>query len=154
MLRATLSHRKKVKRSAMAHDHEAVMKREAIAYWAADRVNRPVKVTAIVRNPMFWTEGFVTCYKFVAGRTLGEAERILGLPSGQLAAGAYFYEFMRLPTAAEFELKGYSQCPDGKVWSPESEYPPGLGAAQWRVQRNTYIASRLAAIVEPGGKFP
>ena len=72
----------------MAHDHEAVMKREAIAYWAADPLNRPVKVTAILRDPMLWTEGFVTCYKFVAGRTLGEAESILGLPIGELAAGA------------------------------------------------------------------
>lgn len=83
-----------------------------------------------------------------------QAESILGLPIGELAAGAYLYELMRLPTSAEFELKGYSQCPDGKPWEAGSKYPPGLGAAQWRVQRNTYIASRLAAIVEPGRKFP
>jgi len=138
----------------MVHDHEAIRKREAVAYWAANPLNRPVKVTAVVRDPMFWTEGFVTCYKFVAGRTLEETERILGLPAGELAAGAYFYEFLRLPTKDEFELKGYSQCPDGKPWEPGSKYPPGLGAAQWRIRRNTYIASRLAAVVEPGGKFP
>ena len=138
----------------MAHDHEAVLKREAIAYWESNPLNRPVKITAIVRDPMFWTEGYVTCYKFVGGKTLREAEGILGLPEGELSAGAYFYEFMRLPTANEFELKGYSQCPDGKPWQPDSKFPPGLGAAQWRVRKNSYIASRLAAIVEPGGKFP
>ncbi len=138
----------------MAHDHEAVLKREAIAYWEANPLNRPVKVTAVIRDPMFWNEGFVTCYKFVAGRTLGEAESILGLRAGELAAGAYFYEFMRLPTTDEFELKGYSQCPDGKPWKPGSKYPPGLGAAQWRIKKNTFIASRLAAIVEYAGKFP
>lgn len=138
----------------MAHDHEAVLKREAIAYWEASPLNRPVKVTAIVRDPMFWTEGFVTCYKFVGGRTLEEAERMLGLPSKELAAGAYFYEFMRLPSADEFELKGYTQCPDGKPWTRDSKYPPGLGAAQWRIKKNTFIASRLAAIVEAGGRFP
>lgn len=138
----------------MIHDHIAVLKREAIAYWEAHPLNRPVKVTSIVRDPMFWTEGFITCYKFVAGRTLAEAEKILGLPSGELAAGAYFYEFMRLPTAAEFELKGYSQCPDGKPWTVDSNYPSGLGAAQWRVKPNIFIASRLAAIVEPASKFP
>lgn len=103
---------------------------------------------------MFWTEGFVTCYKFVGGRTLPEAEQILGLPAGELAGGAYFFEFLRLPAAAEFELKGYSQCPDGKPWEPWGKYPPGLGAAQWRVMYNTYIPSRLAAIVEANGKLP
>jgi len=137
----------------MAHDHEAVLKRQVIAYWEASPHNRPVKVTAVVRDPMFWTEGFITCYKFVAGRTLEEVEKILGLPSGELGTGAYFYEFMRLPKANEFELKGYSQCPDGKPWVPGSKYPPGLGAAQWRIHKNTFIASRLAAVVEPGGKF-
>lgn len=138
----------------MAYNVEAILKREAIAYWEANPLNRPVKVTSIVRDPMFWTGGFVTCYKFVAGRTLEEAERVLGLPAGELASGAYFYEFMRLPAADEFELEGYSQCPDGKPWTPESKYPPGLGAAQWRIKPSTFIASRLAAIVEPRGKFP
>ena len=138
----------------MAHDHLAVLKREAVAYWELNPLNRPVKVTSLVRDPMFWAEGFVTCYKFIAGRTLAEAERILGLPNGELAAGAYFYEFMVQPTVEQFELKGYSQCPDGQPWTPSSRYPPGLGAAQWRIKSNTFIPSRLAAIVEPGHKFP
>jgi len=138
----------------MSHNNEAVLKREAIAYWKASLLNRPVKVTTIIRDPMFWTEGFVTSYKFVTGRTLAEAEKILGLPQSELAAGAYFYEFMRLPFANEFELKGYSQCPDGKPWTPQSKYPPGLGAAQWRVKPDACIASRLVAIVEPGTRFP
>jgi hypothetical protein len=132
---------------------EAVLKKQVIAAWESEPLNRPVKITSIVRDPMFWTEGFITSYKFIAGRSLNEAEGILGLKSGDLLAGAYMYEFMRLPTADEFELKGYSQCPDGKNWQPESEYPAGKGAPQWRVKPNTYIASRLAAIVDPGGTF-
>lgn len=138
----------------MGHDHEAVLKRNAVEYWSLNPLNRPVKVTSIVRDPMFWSEGFVTCYKFVGGRSLEEVERIIGLPAGELAGGAYFYEFLRRPTADEIELKGYSQCPDGKPWTPESNYPPGLGAAQWRIIPNTYIPSLLAAIVDRGGRLP
>ena len=136
------------------HDPAAVLKRAVRAYWSAEPRNRPVKVAAIVRDPMFWAEGFVTCYKFVCGRTLAETERILGLRDGELAAGAYLYEFMRLPAEHEFELKGYTQCPDGEPWTPASQYPPGLGVAQWRILKNTAIPSRLAAIIEPSGTFP
>jgi hypothetical protein len=137
----------------MPHDAEAVLKKEVIAYWEKEPLNRPVKITSIVRDPMFWTEGFITCYKFICGRTLTDAERILGLPAGSVMAGAYLYEFMRLPSAGEFELRGYSQCPDGKPWEPGSKYPPGLGVPQWRVKPNSYVASRLVAIVEPGARF-
>lgn len=135
----------------MIHDHEAVLKRAAIAYWQLDPRNRPVKITSIVRPPMFWSEGYITCHKSISGRSLQEIERILGLLKDELLSGAYLYEFMRLPTVDEFELKGYSQCPDGTTWTPASAYPPGLGAPQWKVKYNSGIPSRLAAIVEPGG---
>ena len=138
----------------MTHDHFAVQKRQAIAYWQLSRLNRPVKVTSLSRQPMFWAEGFITCYKFVGGRTLGEAERILGLKHGDLAAGAYLHEILTLPRENQFELKGYSQCPDGQSWTPASDYPAGLGAPQWRVLPNTFIPSKVAALVEPGGRFP
>jgi hypothetical protein len=138
----------------MAHDHVAVQKRQAIAYWRLNHLNRPVKVTSVSRPPMFWGEGFVTCYKFVGGRTLDEAERILGLRVGELGAGAYFHEFLALPNEDQFELKGYSQCPDGQNWTPASDYPAGLGAPQWRILPNTFVQSRVAAVVEPGGRFP
>ena len=138
----------------MPHDHVAVQKRQAIAYWQLNHLNRPVKVTSVSRPPMFWGEGFVTCYKFVGGRTLAEAERTLGLKAGELDAGAYFHEFLALPREDQFELKGYSQCPDGQNWTPASDYPAGLGAPQWRILRNTFIPSRVAAVVEPGGRFP
>ncbi len=138
----------------MVHDHVAVQKRQAIAYWQMNRLNRPVKVTSVSRPPMFWSEGFITCYKFVGGRTLLEAERILGLKPGELAAGAYLHEFLALPKEDQFELKGYSQCPDGQNWTPASDYPAGLGAPQWRIFRDAYIPSRVAAHVLPGGRFP
>jgi hypothetical protein len=137
----------------MSSLNENVLKRLAIAYWEANPLNRPVKVTSIVREPMFWTEGFITCYKFIAGRSLEQVEQILGLKPHELVAGAYLYEFMRMPTADEFELKAYTQCPDGMQWNESSSYPPGRGASQWRVKPNTYIPSRLAAVIEPGMCF-
>jgi hypothetical protein len=134
----------------MVTDPNLLMKRQVIAYWEQEPMNRPVKITGLHRQPTLWAEGYITCYKFVAGRTLGEVERLLGLPSAELLPGAYLYEFMRLPTITEFELKGYSQCPDGKPWTAESKYPAGLGVPQWQVARDAYIPSRLAAVIASG----
>jgi hypothetical protein len=138
----------------MIWDHEAALKRDVVAYWEAEPRNRPVKITPINRDPMFWTEGYITCYKFIGGRPLAEAVQILGLKPIEFVGGAYFFEFTRFPAPGEFELKGYSQCPDGEPWTPESEYPKGLGAAQWQVKRNTFIPSHIAAIVRAGGMIP
>lgn len=131
--------------------NESVLKRLAITHWMADPRNRPVKLTSLNREPSFWVEGYITSYKYVAGRDLATAEQTLGLKPGELQGGAYFYEFQRLPEAHEFELRGYTQCPDGKPWTPESEYPAGSAAPQWQVRRNTHIPARLAAVIRPGG---
>ena len=137
----------------MAWDEETIRRRNVIAYWELKAENRPVKITGILRHPGLWAEGYITCYKFVAGRSLEDVERILGLKVGELAGGAYLYEFMRSPSASEFELRGYTQCPAGENWTAASDYPPGLGAPQWEVTREAYIPSRLAAIVDVGGTF-
>lgn len=138
----------------MAHDHVAIQKRQAVAYWKSTPGNRLVKITSIARSPMFWAEGFATCYKFVTGRTLHEAEKILGLKVGELASGAYVQEFLVLPAEHQFELKGYSQCPDGVNWTPASAYPAGRGAPQWRILPNTFLSTKVIAAVAPGGTIP
>ena len=134
--------------------NEAVLKRNAIAYWAKEPRNRPVKLTSMLWPPTLRVVGYVTCWKYVAGRTLQEAERILGLKATELQGGAYQYEFNRLPREDEFDLRGYTQCPDGEVWTPSSDYPPGLGAPQWCLRRDAYIPSRLAAVIPPGKTIP
>lgn len=134
--------------------NESIVKRNAIIYWNQDRRNRPVKITSVLREPMFWSEGYVTCHKFIAGRTLPEVERILGLPTHELSKGAYLYDLLRIPEPDEFDLRGYSQCPDGKPWTPASEYPVGAGAAQWQIRRNTFIPAKIAAIIKPGETVP
>jgi hypothetical protein len=133
---------------------EAVIKKQAIAYWQQGPLNKPVKLTSVARDPMFWTEGYITCRKFIAGRSLSEAERILGLRPGELAGGAYLYEFLRLPTADEFDLRGYTQTPGGEPWHPASTYPPGAGAAQWQIRKNSFIPSRLVATIQRGQTVP
>lgn len=132
----------------------AIIKRNAIAYWRQDPANRPVKLTSAARDPMFWCEGYVTCRKFVAGRSLAEAERILGLRPGELDAGAFLHEFLRLPEADEFDTRGYTQTPGGQPWHAASAYPVGAGAAQWEVRRNTHIPTRLVALIQRGQLIP
>ena len=130
-------------------DH-AVLKRMAIAYWQQGQLNKPVKITSASRAPMLWSEGYITCHKFIKGRSLREVEQILGLHAGELAAGAYLYEFLRLPTMEEFDLRGYTQTPGGQTWTPNSKYPVGAGVAQWEVRKNTFIPSRVIATIESG----
>jgi hypothetical protein len=134
-------------------DH-TVLKRNAVAYWKQNAMNRPVKITAENRAPAFWSEGYITCRKFVTGRTLDEVERILGLRPGELEKGAYVHEFIRLPTIDEFEVRGYTQTPAGQAWTPASAYPAGAGAAQWEIRKNTFIPIRVLAFVAPGHHVP
>jgi hypothetical protein len=134
--------------------NHAVLKRNAIAYWQQGSGNRPVKLTSVLRHPTFWSEGYITCHKFIAGRSLSEAERIIGLPLGELTGGAYLYEFLRLPAPEEFDTRGYTQTPAGQPWVAGSAYPVGAGAAQWEVRKNTHIPSRLVAVIQFGQVIP
>jgi len=138
----------------MADLSELILKRLVVSYWGQNSSNRPVRVARAIQEPEFWVEGYFSSYKFISGRRLPEVERILGFPTGYLQAGAYLYELTRLPCIDEFELKGYSQCPDGKPWTASSEYPVGAGAPQWRIKRSYYIPAKLLAIVESGGVIP
>jgi hypothetical protein len=123
-------------------------------YWGKSARNRLAKVISISREPASTTSGFVTCIKFVSGQTLVDTERILGLKNGELANGAHLLELQELPTADQFELKGYTQTPDGKVWESTSDYPVGRGAPQWRILPSFPLRCRLLATVKPGDRLP
>ncbi|MEG0244256.1 MAG: hypothetical protein RR726_17640 [Pseudomonas sp.] len=138
-------------------NHSAfLLKKQVIEYWKQSPANRPVRVVRAIQEPEFWVSGYFTSYKFISGRSLTDVERILGFEAGYLQAGAYLYEFCRLPCAEEFELRGYSQCPDGKPWSASSssKYPVGAGAPQWELKRALYIPARLLAVIESNGAVP
>jgi hypothetical protein len=86
------------------------------------------------------TSGYCTTFKFIVGRTPSEVEQIVGLAIGsKLVSGADIYTFDPLPSPAQFELRGYSQCPAGistdntSNYVPHPGYPPGLGAQQWEL---------------------
>lgn len=60
-------------------DH-AVLKNIVIAYWRQGAGNRPVKLVSVSSARVF-CEGYVTCHKFIGGRSLSEAEHILATAS-------------------------------------------------------------------------
>jgi hypothetical protein len=52
--------------------------------------------------------GFITKEKFIAGRTLAEAEKILGFYAGRFSHGVAIAVLMELPDMQHFQLAGYS----------------------------------------------
>lgn len=56
--------------------------------------------------------GFVTLKKFLAGKSLQQIESLLGFHQGRLRLGATIAELQYIPSAAEFDLAGYSQVAD------------------------------------------
>jgi hypothetical protein len=43
-------------------------------------------------------------------------EAILGLATGYFISGVSVWKFKQLPTPDQFELRGYTQCPDGETF--------------------------------------
>src|ERR1700733_14537799 len=52
--------------------------------------------------------GFITKEKFIAGRTLAEAEKILGFHAGRFSHGVAIAVLMELPDMQHFKLAAYS----------------------------------------------
>lgn len=64
-------------------------------------------------------QGYVTQYKFIAGRSLREIEKLLGFHAGRLAQGATFAALDRLPSFGDFTTAGYSQVAAHRHRTPE-----------------------------------
>jgi hypothetical protein len=79
----------------------------------------------IVGQPLA-VKGFVTQYKFLAGRPLARIESLLGFHAGRLARGATFATLDRLPTIGEFDTAGYSQVAAHRHVAPADLDPIGL----------------------------
>ena len=118
----------------------AKIKANVVEYWQAEGWNWPVKVMSSARGTALGLSagrvvaisGYVTSEKFVRGRPLNDVEQILGLIPGELAQGAILLRLNTLPTADQFELRGYTQTPAGQRYYGGA-YPPGLGANQWEL---------------------
>lgn len=128
------------------------VKRNVISYWLEDsRMNWPVKVISAQRGTslsaslgrVLPVRGCVVSAKFVLGRPLAMAERILGLRPGELSAGAVLLRLNRLPAANEFDLApGYTNV------AAYPGYPPGLGSNQWILTAD--ILATVQKVAGPG----
>ena len=128
------------------------VKQNVIAYWREDpRMNWPVKVISAQRGVgigaavgrLVTVHGCVVSAKFVLGRTLPLAERILGLHSGELSRGAVLVRLNRLPEPHEFDLAaGYTNV------AAYAGYPPGLGSNQWILTAD--ISATVQKVATPG----
>jgi len=138
----------------------AKLKAMAISLWKRGGVDTLVKVTprGTTPNPSF-TAGYCTTFKYIAGRTPAEMEDIVGLAKGsKLAGGADIFVVDPLPTASQFELRGYTQTPAGVAtntpgYIPHPGYPPGLGAPQWELSGYPQSGLKRIASVLPGQRF-
>jgi len=128
------------------------LKQNVISYWLEDpRMNWPVKVISAQRSAslsaslgrVLPVRGCVVSAKFVLGRPLAMAERILGLRPGELSPGAVLLRLNRLPTANEFDLApGYTNV------AAYPGYPPGLGSNQWILTAD--ILATVQKVAGPG----
>lgn len=138
----------------------AKLKALAIALWKRGGMDTLVKVAPRGTTPnAAFTAGYCTTFKFIAGRTPAEMEDIVGLARGsKLAGGAEIFVVDPLPIPAQFELRGYSQCPAGVPtnapgYVAHPAYPPGLGAPQWELSGYPQSGLKRIASVPPGQRF-
>ncbi len=103
--------------------------------------------------------GYCTTIKYLLGRSPAEMELLVGLAVGsKLAGGADIFRLSPLPLAAQFELRGYSQCPAGiptnaPGYVPHPGYPPGQGVPQWELAGYPQSGMIRIAKLEAGEAF-
>jgi hypothetical protein len=132
---------------------ESVIKRIVREKWAE---SPPVKIVPIDQAVRTSSKGYITQEKFVVGQDTGSLERRLGFKEGALKDGYRIYRLKELPTAEQFELKGYTQQPGGMHpgnMDPAvlAKYPVGEGIPQWNLTAD--IPLEPPVTVGPGGKY-
>src|SRR5690349_4640339 len=65
------------------------------------------------RNPDL-VGGYITCARAIRFKTPREMETILGFAHGSFSSGVSVWKLKTLPTASQFELRGYTQLPGGE----------------------------------------
>jgi hypothetical protein len=141
----------------------------------------PVKVLSIARTiqlekqggrPLDRVGGYITCIRAVRFKTPQHMEDILGFAPGSFASGVAVWKLKFLPAPAQFELRGYTQTPQGKNFDgivlrrsdrdrPQyfsrdgvpSPYPPGLGVEQWEIKKDLLLPAVELDRVLPGTRF-
>lgn len=123
---------------------------------AAMKESRPVKVVKADRDLGGQAYGYITTEKYVLGKTPAELERILGFRQGAFDQGVKIHPLEEIPKPDQFELRGYSQQPQGldpANIDPDSlaDYPPGEGAPQWELTSPIPVGAGVE--VGPGQRY-
>ena len=143
----------------MAHGLDiAKLKEIAMSVWRQGEGSTLVKVTPKGFRPdPSRSAGYCTTIKYVLGRTPAEMEETLGFrKESKLAEGAEIFRVTPPPSAAQLELRGYSQTPEGistAIKTPHADYPPGLGVPQWELKNYPQSGLVWLATVERGQRF-
>jgi hypothetical protein len=140
----------------------AKLKALAIAKWYSAPELWPVKVLSLKRlaelegnnggRKLERLGGYFTCLRALRGKKPTDMEEILGFTPGSYSSGASIWKFTSLPSASQFELRGYTQLPGGNAFDgivlrvpgaarPQffteagdpAEFIPGLAVEQWEL---------------------
>src|SRR5271166_2098752 len=91
----------------------------------------------------YTTKGFVTKALYLRSQPSAELERRLGFAPGRLGRGWWLLFLEDMPTAGDFEFRGYTQMSGGIQMGHLN--PGGLNAEQ-RLRQDGYDVSRLKAM--------
>ena len=128
--------------------------------WSLVGPNRVVKVVSRQSATALTAGGYITVGSALVGKTPGQLERMLGLPSNYLAQGARIYRFSRLPRLAEYEYDLTTHFPGGLAYNPahsDPRYLPGTPRAhQWKIRDGVQIPVDTKNFLDlaPGDKVP
>jgi len=91
-------------------------------------------------------DGYITTEQSVAGASLRELERRMGLAPGYLGDGAAVVRLDRLPNPTEFDVRFYNNIDGGGVKPPNAGFPRGPGYPQWELLQK--IPARIVQVVK------
>jgi hypothetical protein len=125
-----------------------VIKKIVVEAWQQPR-KWPVKVFALRAGQKLGdavaVDGYITTEQSIAGASLRELERRMGLEPGYLGNSAAIVRLDRLPTASEFDLRFYNNIHGGGVKPPNPRFPLGPGYPQWELLQK--VPGRITQVI-------
>lgn len=158
------------------------LKSLAIEKWRSAPELWPVKVLSLARTQELERKqggmklaavgGYFTVARAVRFKTPKEMEDLLGFETGSFRSGVAIWKLGSLPSADQFELRGYTQSPGGenfdgivirRVGHPRpqyltpqgttAQYVPGLGVEQWELRKGLLLPAIELERVPFGTRF-
>ena len=105
--------------------------------------------------------GYFTRLRFLLGYTPRELDRILGFGATEsLSTGCDIYLAAELPKPDDFEIRGYTNTPNGISRSQlapgadfDPRWPPGAGVVQYELAEGRSLRARHVASIGPTEKI-